>query len=162
MKRQTGYPKRPFKEIFKGPPAVRVNEIHCLPAVSHGGPQALDLLEKMLQFDPERRISIEEALEHPYVASLHVPEDEPSFGSSIDFSFEEKKVDKETMKTLIYQEVCVGRFHLHFQLPYPPFCRCATFTLRRQVNYLQNSVPSLKKRMSICNGSCMNFVTLGL
>ena len=32
----------------------------------------------MLTFSPENRITIEEALEHPYMSSLHYPEDEPS------------------------------------------------------------------------------------
>ena len=31
----------------------------------------------MLTFNPEKRITIEQALEHPYMESLHSPEDEP-------------------------------------------------------------------------------------
>lgn len=34
---------------------------------------AIDLLEKMLVIDPARRIQVTEALEHPYLASLHDP-----------------------------------------------------------------------------------------
>jgi mitogen-activated protein kinase 1/3 len=37
---------------------------------------AIDLLEKMLQFDPSRRIDVEAALQHPYLAPLHDPSDE--------------------------------------------------------------------------------------
>ena len=32
----------------------------------------------MLEFDPNSRISVDEALEHPYLAALHYPEDEPN------------------------------------------------------------------------------------
>jgi mitogen-activated protein kinase 1/3 len=32
---------------------------------------ALDLLQRMLVFDPEMRISVEDALQHPYLAELH-------------------------------------------------------------------------------------------
>ena len=34
-------------------------------------PDALDLLSKMLVFDPTRRLSVAQALQHPYVAHLH-------------------------------------------------------------------------------------------
>ena len=38
---------------------------------------ALDLLAKMLTFDPAARITVTEALEHPYLASYHDVTDEP-------------------------------------------------------------------------------------
>ncbi|KAG6886224.1 hypothetical protein C0993_010786 [Termitomyces sp. T159_Od127] len=39
--------------------------------------QALDLLEKMLAFDPSDRITVPQALEHPWLASYHDKSDEP-------------------------------------------------------------------------------------
>jgi len=36
----------------------------------------LDLLEKLMVFQAEKRITVEEALEHPYLSALHFPEDE--------------------------------------------------------------------------------------
>lgn len=41
-------------------------------------PEAADLLHKLLQFNPHKRITSEEALRHPYVAQFHNPADEPS------------------------------------------------------------------------------------
>ena len=41
-------------------------------------PQALDLLDKLLIFDPAKRVTVDEALRHEYLESLHCPEDEPS------------------------------------------------------------------------------------
>jgi len=38
---------------------------------------ALDLLDKMLKFDPKKRITVVDALQHPYLATLHHPDDEP-------------------------------------------------------------------------------------
>ena len=37
---------------------------------------ALDLLDKMLTFNPDRRITIEEALAHPYLEQYYDPADE--------------------------------------------------------------------------------------
>ena len=43
----------------------------------HANPLALDLLAKMLNFDPAKRVTCELALEHPYLAVWHDPTDEP-------------------------------------------------------------------------------------
>eukprot|EP00976_Prorocentrum_cordatum_P065819 1178065-Prorocentrum_minimum.AAC.5 len=40
-------------------------------------PEAEDLLIRLLQFNPNKRINAEEALRHPYVAQFHNPADEP-------------------------------------------------------------------------------------
>lgn len=40
-------------------------------------PKAIDLLEKMLTFDPTERITVDEALRHSYLESMHDPDDEP-------------------------------------------------------------------------------------
>lgn len=37
---------------------------------------ALDLLEKLLTFDPMSRIQVEDALDHPYFELFHDPDDE--------------------------------------------------------------------------------------
>jgi mitogen-activated protein kinase 1/3 len=39
-------------------------------------PRALDLLDKMLTFNPNKRIGIEEALAHPYMEQYYDPNDE--------------------------------------------------------------------------------------
>lgn len=39
--------------------------------------EALDLLRVCLQFNPNKRISAQEALRHPYVSQFHNPDDEP-------------------------------------------------------------------------------------
>lgn len=40
-------------------------------------PEAIDLLEQLLQFNPAKRPTAAQALEHPYVEQFHSPEDEP-------------------------------------------------------------------------------------
>nr|XP_006635985.1 PREDICTED: mitogen-activated protein kinase 15 [Lepisosteus oculatus] len=41
-------------------------------------PDALDLLQKLLVFNPDKRLTAEEALAHPYVSRFHSPAKEPS------------------------------------------------------------------------------------
>ncbi|TIA69522.1 hypothetical protein E3P91_03569 [Wallemia ichthyophaga] len=67
-------------------------------------PLALDLLSKMLTFDPAKRITCEEALKHPYLAVWHDPSDEPSCRERFDFGFEVED-SPEGMRNLIVDEV---------------------------------------------------------
>jgi mitogen-activated protein kinase 7 len=70
----------------------------------HANPLAIDLLSQMLCFDPAKRISCEQALNHPYLQVWHDPADEPVCEAKFDFSFEEED-SIEGMKKLIVEEV---------------------------------------------------------
>lgn len=66
----------------------------------------MDLLDKMLNLDPNKRITVQEALNHPYLESLHDPEDEPVFEGSIDFSFEnDTNLSLDEIKKRILKEI---------------------------------------------------------
>ncbi|KAK4606248.1 hypothetical protein RGQ29_000493 [Quercus rubra] len=71
---------------------------------SHVHPLAIDLIEKMFTFDPTKRITVEEALAHPYLARLHDIADEPVCPKPFSFEFEQQPLGEEQMKDMIYQE----------------------------------------------------------
>lgn len=70
----------------------------------HVHPLGIDLIEKMLTFDPTKRITAEDALAHPYLARLHDIADEPVCSVPFSFEFEQQALGEEDMKEMIYQE----------------------------------------------------------
>lgn len=90
-------PKIPFQRLFP-----------------NANPDALDLLDRMLAFDPSSRISVEEALEHPYLNIWHDASDEPSCPTTFDFHFEVVD-DVQEMRQMILEEVIRFRADVRHQ-----------------------------------------------
>lgn len=70
-------------------------------------PLALDLLEKMLVFDPDQRITVDEALCHPYFSVLHEINAEPVCSRPFSYDFEQPSMTEENVKELIWRESAV-------------------------------------------------------
>ncbi|CAM8913199.1 unnamed protein product [Rhodiola kirilowii] len=81
------YPRQPLNRVFP-----------------HVNPLAIDLVEKMFTFDPSKRITVEQALAHPYLERLHDISDEPVCPQSFSFDFEQQALSEEDMKDMIYRE----------------------------------------------------------
>ena len=92
-------PKVPFQRLF-----------------NNANPDALDLLDRMLAFDPSSRISVEEALEHRYLHIWHDASDEPKCPTTFDFHFEVIE-DVPEMRRMILAEVQRFRQHVRVQQP---------------------------------------------
>ncbi|XP_039222997.1 mitogen-activated protein kinase 15-like isoform X1 [Crotalus tigris] len=67
-----------------------INRVSCQPQLTleellpaSTPPQALDLLKRLLVFNPEKRLTAEEALEHPYVQRFHCAAKEPALNHSV-------------------------------------------------------------------------------
>jgi mitogen-activated protein kinase 15 len=65
-------------ESMRAPDTPRLDAM--FPSAS---PEALDLLGKLMHFNPDKRISTEEALRHPYCAQFHSPADEPGAAAPV-------------------------------------------------------------------------------
>uniref|UniRef100_A0A8C6TJW6 Mitogen-activated protein kinase n=1 Tax=Neogobius melanostomus TaxID=47308 RepID=A0A8C6TJW6_9GOBI len=74
---------------------------------------ALDLLGRMLTFNPNKRITVEDALAHPYLEQYYDPTDEPVAEEPFTFSMELDDLPKERLKELIFEET--ARFVENYQ-----------------------------------------------
>nr|QIC53202.1 MAPK11 [Lethenteron camtschaticum] len=79
--------KRDFRDVFLG-----------------ANPNAVELLERMLVLDTERRVTASQALAHPYLAQYHDPEDEPE-ASPFDESHENRLLSIDEIKQLAFEEI---------------------------------------------------------
>jgi mitogen-activated protein kinase 15 len=69
--------------------------------------EAIDLLQKLLMFNPDKRITAEEALAHPYVGQFHNPEEEISCEKQIHMPINDnKKLSVAAYREELYASVC--------------------------------------------------------
>jgi len=81
---------RPFDEVFEG-----------------ASPQAIDFLHQTLQFDPDKRCTVAQALQRSYLQQLYCPEDEPEREplDTSDFEFERRKINIKALREELFLEV---------------------------------------------------------
>jgi len=84
--------KRPFAQLFP-----------------NANPLAVDFLTKTLTFDPKKRITVEDALCHPYLEAYHDPDDEPVAPpldpDFFEFDLHKDDISREQLKELLYEEI---------------------------------------------------------
>ena len=70
-------------------------------------PEALDLLSKLLKFDPDERITAAEALRHPFLKDYHdyIEEDYPDIEKKFEQDFEDPDLKDADMKWLVFEEI---------------------------------------------------------
>jgi len=47
---------------------------------------AVDLIEKLIELDPSKRLTAEQTLAHPYLDDFHDPTDEPTFNGQLTYN----------------------------------------------------------------------------
>ncbi|CAE6433160.1 hypothetical protein ACGC1H_001548 [Rhizoctonia solani] len=84
--------RRPFAQLFP-----------------NASPLAVDFLTKTLTFDPKKRITVEDALCHPYLEAYHDPDDEPVAPpldpDFFEFDLHKDDISREQLKQLLYDEI---------------------------------------------------------
>jgi mitogen-activated protein kinase 1/2 len=118
-------PNRRARDFIAGlPDAPRANLAELMKGAC---PDAIDLVGKLLQFDPKDRLSAALALEHPYVAEFRDEESEISADPNLSLdSLEppnEKKLGREGIRRLMWDEML--KFHPQARLREPPAAAAA-------------------------------------
>jgi serine/threonine protein kinase len=108
---------------------------------------ALDLLERLLAFNPVKRITVEDALKHPYLEPYHDPDDEPTADpipeEFFDFDKNKDNLTKEQLKRKSTSRVCIGSL-LTFQSPHLPGDYAINFHVSPQVRDI-HKIPRLSR-----------------
>ena len=69
-------------------------------------PAAVDLLQKLLFFDPSKRFTAKQALEHEFLREFRQSEDEGLYqGGSVDFAFEDQPITKVSRQPAQHTQV---------------------------------------------------------
>ena len=94
----TGQPSEEDLESIQSPFALTM--LDTLPAIVQrdyrelypdASPEALDLLQHLLTFNPRRRLTADEALEHPFVAAFHNPDEEYACDHKIEIPIDDNQ-----------------------------------------------------------------------
>jgi hypothetical protein len=68
-----------------------------------------------------KRITVDEALKHPFLQSLHNPDDEPVANFTFTFDFEHEELGRERIQELIWEEM--RTYHPEISHTYPSSTR---------------------------------------
>jgi len=75
--------------------------------INYNNPEAIDLIDKMLVFNPNKRITVETAIQHSYVQSIK--EDgvvDPKFEGTLNFDFDyDINITKDQLLQLLMKEI---------------------------------------------------------
>ena len=94
--------KKEAKEFFLK--LVKRTKLTWSSLFPNANPIALDLLEKMLTFNPTKRYTVDQCISHPYFEGLHDPEQEPITTTTFDWTFDAVELTKENLQSMIYDE----------------------------------------------------------
>eukprot|EP01080_Neovahlkampfia_damariscottae_P004704 gene4704-8288_t len=103
------------KFYLKKLPLKLKKQITSHPSIpKNANPIALDLLEKMLQWNPKKRITIEEAMKHEYFQDLYDESDLEECKTKFEFDITEEMLkEKDKVKQMIYDDIMAWNLKNH-------------------------------------------------
>ncbi|KAF3944803.1 hypothetical protein CMV_028758 [Castanea mollissima] len=78
--------------------------IHFSHLYPQADPLAIDLLQRMLIFDPTKRITVDEALQHPYMSGLYDPRSNPPAQVPINLNIDES-LGERMIREMMWNEM---------------------------------------------------------
>ena len=84
-------------------PARQRTDLHTL--YPGAGDEAIDLLSRILVFNPYFRITVDEALVHPFFKKVRKPEKEVNSEVQIQIEFEKDHLDRKKLRQLFLEEI---------------------------------------------------------
>mmetsp|Transcript_144179 Transcript_144179/g.461646 ORF Transcript_144179/g.461646 Transcript_144179/m.461646 type:complete len:373 (+) Transcript_144179:94-1212(+) len=66
--------------------------------------KCIDAIEKMVMFNPTKRVNVTEAICLPYFETLHMPDDEPVSDKPVDWAFDKFTPTKRLLQNYVYVE----------------------------------------------------------
>jgi serine/threonine protein kinase len=81
--------------------------------IPNAPPQAIDLMSKLFTYDPSKRLTAKQVLQHPFLEELYDPDHDDQIveGQAInyyDFEFEQYTINKDIIKELILDEIIMA------------------------------------------------------
>merc|ERR1712205_42665 len=103
------------EELRKNPNGKCRKFIESLPAMErtpfeetfpNASGEALDFVRNTLHFDPDKRLRVQQALQHVYLSQLYCPEDEPTRPplDTSEFEFQRRKVTIRALREELFLE----------------------------------------------------------
>lgn len=89
-----------YLEAFPPRPKIDLHKIY-----PGAGDEAIDLLNRILVFNPYFRLSVDEALNHPFFKKIKKAEKEVSADHEVQIEFEKEHLDRKKLRQLFLEEV---------------------------------------------------------
>jgi mitogen-activated protein kinase 1/3 len=89
-----------YLDAFPARPKSDLNKMY-----PGAGDEAIDLLNRILVFNPYFRLSVDEALDHPFFKKVKKAEKEVRSEKEINIEFEKDHLDKKKLRSLFLEEM---------------------------------------------------------